>query len=249
MELTTYEFYKNTYYGEDIEESAFPKWLSRATEKLHYLTYGNITEETYEEYTQPIQKAVCALMDMMFGTIIFGALGSIDERWYAVWDCMREGVIETWNGMWDSLREIINSIIEGIETMANAVISAVNGMIQAINNMSFSIPDWIPALGGKSFSLNLRTIDSINIPRLANGGITTGSTIANIGEAGREAVLPLENNLDYLDAFADKIAGKMGNAAGAVDLTVNLDGKTVYKRMVQLDREFAGRTGRSQFAY
>lgn len=183
------------------------------------------------------------------GTIIFGALGSIDERWYAVWDCMREGVIETWNGMWDSLREIINSIIEGIETMANAVISAVNGMIQAINNMSFSIPDWIPALGGKSFSLNLRTIDSINIPRLANGGITTGSTIANIGEAGREAVLPLENNLDYLDAFADKIAGKMGNAAGAVDLTVNLDGKTVYKRMVQLDREFAGRTGRSQFAY
>lgn len=67
MELTTYEFYKNTYYGEDIEESAFPKWLSRAADKLHYLTYGNITEETYEEYTQPIQKAVCALMDMMFG--------------------------------------------------------------------------------------------------------------------------------------------------------------------------------------
>lgn len=66
MELTTYEFYKNTYYGEDIEESAFPKWLSRAADKLYYLTYGNITEETYEEYTQAIQKAVCALMDMMF---------------------------------------------------------------------------------------------------------------------------------------------------------------------------------------
>lgn len=66
MELTTYEFYKNTYYGETIEESAFPKWLSRSTDKLHYLTYGNITEEAYAEYEKQIQKATCALMDMMF---------------------------------------------------------------------------------------------------------------------------------------------------------------------------------------
>lgn len=66
MELTTYEFYKNTYYGETIEESAFPKWLSRATDKLHYLTYGNITEEAYAEYSKQIQKATCALMDVMF---------------------------------------------------------------------------------------------------------------------------------------------------------------------------------------
>ena len=66
MELTTYEFYKNTYYGETIEESAFPKWLSRATDKLHYLTYGNITEEAYAEYEMQVQKATCALMDVMF---------------------------------------------------------------------------------------------------------------------------------------------------------------------------------------
>lgn len=38
----------------------------------------------------------------------------------------------------------------------------------------------------------------ISIPRLANGGITTGSTLANIGEAGREAVLPLENNTGWM---------------------------------------------------
>lgn len=64
--LTTYEFYKDTYYGETIEESAFPKWLSRATNKLHYLTYGNITEEAYAEYNKQIQKATCALIDIMF---------------------------------------------------------------------------------------------------------------------------------------------------------------------------------------
>ena len=64
--LTTYKFYKDEYYGEAIEESAFPKWLSKATDKLNYLTYGNLTEEAYEEYSVPVQKAVCALMDLMY---------------------------------------------------------------------------------------------------------------------------------------------------------------------------------------
>lgn len=64
--LTTYEFYANTYYGDAIGESAFPKWLSRATDKLMRLTYGNITEESRVEYDTQIQKATCALMDLMY---------------------------------------------------------------------------------------------------------------------------------------------------------------------------------------
>lgn len=64
--LTTYEFYVNTYYGDAIGEPAFPKWRSRATDKLMDLTYGNITEERYAKYDIQIQKATCALMDLMY---------------------------------------------------------------------------------------------------------------------------------------------------------------------------------------
>lgn len=64
--LTTYEFYTDTYYGDTIEESAFPKWLSRATDKLMYLTNGNFTEENRNVYDKQIQKATCALMDLLF---------------------------------------------------------------------------------------------------------------------------------------------------------------------------------------
>lgn len=64
--LTTYEFYVNTYYGDAIGESAFPKWLSRATDKLMDLTYGNIAEERRAQYDIQIQKATCALMDLMY---------------------------------------------------------------------------------------------------------------------------------------------------------------------------------------
>lgn len=66
MEMTTYEFYKNSYYGDSIEESSFQKWESRAEDKLNLITSGNITESALEEHSIRIQKAVCALADLLF---------------------------------------------------------------------------------------------------------------------------------------------------------------------------------------
>ena len=66
MGYTTYEFYKDEYYGDSIEESLFPKWESRATDRLDELTYGNITADALEEYSEKIQKATCALADLLY---------------------------------------------------------------------------------------------------------------------------------------------------------------------------------------
>ena len=66
MGYTTYEFYVNEYYGDSIEESLFPKWESRATDRLDELTYGNITADALEEYSEKIQKATCALADLLY---------------------------------------------------------------------------------------------------------------------------------------------------------------------------------------
>lgn len=66
MGYTTFEFYKNRYYGDSIEESLFPKWNDEASEKLDALTYGNITEASLQEYDEKIQKATCAIADLMY---------------------------------------------------------------------------------------------------------------------------------------------------------------------------------------
>ena len=66
MGYTTYEFYQNEYYGDSIEESLFPKWESRAADRLDELTYGNITAYALEEYSEKIQKATCALSDILY---------------------------------------------------------------------------------------------------------------------------------------------------------------------------------------
>lgn len=66
MGYTTYDFYKKKYYGDSVEESLFPKWNDRASEKLDFLTYGNITETSLQEYDEKIQKATCAIVDLMY---------------------------------------------------------------------------------------------------------------------------------------------------------------------------------------
>ena len=65
-DLTTYEFYRDSYYGDTVSETDFPKWLVRATDELNFLTCHNIDDEAIAKHSDSIQKAVCALMDTMF---------------------------------------------------------------------------------------------------------------------------------------------------------------------------------------
>ena len=66
MGYTAFEFYRDSYYGDSIEESLFPKWEDRASMKLDQLTYGNINDDTQAEFDEKIQKATCALADLLY---------------------------------------------------------------------------------------------------------------------------------------------------------------------------------------
>ena len=66
MGYTAFEFYRDLYYGDSIEESLFPKWEDRASMKLDQLTYGNINDDTRAEFDERIQKATCALADLLY---------------------------------------------------------------------------------------------------------------------------------------------------------------------------------------
>ena len=87
----------------------------------------------------------------------------------------------------------------------NSIISLINGAISGLNGLSIKIPDFVPGLGGKTFGINIP-----KIPYLAKGGIIDNPTLAMVGEAGKEAVVPLENNTQGLDLLANKLMERMG---------------------------------------
>lgn len=121
-----------------------------------------------------------------------------------------------------SVKDFVNSVIQMFENMVNRVINGINSLISGFNSIGFDLPDF---LGGGSWHPSIPTIPTVNLPRLANGGVTTGRTLAEIGEAGREAVLPLENNTGWMDDLASKLVSKMPDYSGAKTVVLAVDGK------------------------
>lgn len=92
--------------------------------------------------------------------------------------------------------------------------SGVNFIISMLNHLHWDIPDWVPLVGGKSFGF---AIQPVHIPRLADGGLATQSTIANIGEGRyQEAVLPLSD-----DVYAKIAQGIIKNAKDRKDAQIS----------------------------
>jgi hypothetical protein len=94
----------------------------------------------------------------------------------------------------DGINAIVNTVIGFFAGMVNAAIGAVNAIISAYNSIPL-LPDIpkaptvpVPQLGGQAPS----AVVAKKIPRLAEGGIVTSPTLALIGEAGPEAVVPLD---------------------------------------------------------
>ena len=177
-------------------------------------------------------------------------LSSIKTIWSNSWNSMKTTVVTIFNSMWSAIKGVINSIIGGIEGMANAVVNGVNVVINALNGLSFDVPDWVPELGGKTFGFSIPTLSSVSLPRLAKGGIVNGATPLIAGEAGKEAIMPLENNTGWIDSIANRVAEILSvNIMGALESQtdgdyqvithVDLDGKTI---ATQIDK-YRKRTG------
>lgn len=174
---------------------------------------------------------------------ISDSLHNIKGGWRESWTSMKTTVLGIFDAIKSGIKGKINSIISFVENMANSIIIGVNKVLEALNSVGFDMPDW---LGGGTFHPNLQTLSTISIPRLANGGITTGSTLANIGEAGREAVLPLENNLSYLEPLAEMIASKM---EGVQTVRIVAEESGIFKVVREGANDYFRRTGRPAFDF
>lgn len=126
---------------------------------------------------------------------------------------MWEGIKNVAGGAAKWIGDTFESIMNTVKGAINAVISLINGAIRAINKISVKIPDWVPEFGGKKFGFNIPTI-----PKLATGGIIDKPTLALVGEAGKEAVMPLEKNTQWIDKLADKLSGKTSNSSSTYNI-------------------------------
>jgi len=138
------------------------------------------------------------------------ALKWLITHWSEIWSGIKEVVSGAWNfisGIIGYIGDGIRGFVGLIKSEINGLISLVNVAIRAIDSIHVKLPSF---LGGAEIGFNIP-----QIPMLAEGGIVTSPTLAMIGEAGAEAVIPLS---------------KMGSMGGGINVVVNVQGSVVQEQ-------------------
>lgn len=170
------------------------------------------------------QKGLNAAMKANPIGLIITAVGLLITAFVTLWNRC-EGFRNFFKNMWEQIKAVAGPVIESIgsqfktvmsivKAVVNGIVSAINVAIRAINKIKVDIPDWVPEFGGKTIGFNLK-----EIPKLAKGGVVDKATLAMVGEAGKEVVMPLENNTGWIDKLAEKISAKGGSTSKTYNIT------------------------------
>lgn len=184
-----------------------------------------------------------------FGDIVGWFKGKFTDAWTAVknvfstggkiFDGIKDGIL---NG----LKAIVNGIIGGINKVIAVPFNGINSALKSIRNFSI--------LGQKPFKGLISTITVPQIPKLAYGGVVDRATLGVFGEAGTEAVIPLQRNTRGLELIADKIAERLpiGDGSNGGTYVINLvleNGKVLTKMVIDNIKEYEIQTGKPVFDY
>lgn len=198
------------------------------TVKAWLVNFGNTVNQIWTNFSNMVGNAITAIGQKfpLLGAYLQGwwesiqaAVDNVKAIFQNIIDFISNVFSGNWSAAWQNIVNIFGNLFGMIVNLAkapiNGVISAINWVLSKINSISVTIPDWVPGVGGKTLGFNIPTI-----PQLAEGGVATSPTLAEIGEGGEpEAVMPLSKLAALLDEYTKKPkptggAGKQEDGGG-----------------------------------
>lgn len=183
------------------------------TVKAWLVNFGNTVNQIWTNFSNMVGNAIAAIGEKfpLLGAYLQGwwesiqaAVENVKAIFQNIIDFISNVFSGNWSAAWQNIVNIFGNLFGMIVNLAkapiNGVISAINWVISKINSISVTIPDWVPGVGGTTLGFSIPTI-----PQLAEGGIATSPTLAEIGEGGEpEAVMPLSKLAAMLDEWIRK---------------------------------------------
>ncbi|MDG8207049.1 hypothetical protein OK833_06340 [Streptococcus pneumoniae] len=141
------------------------------------------------------------------------AFSSIGDFFKGVWDTVKSIFVNAGQMVGEAVggafKSAVNAVLGTIENVVNGFIGMINGVLGVVRNL--------PGLGW------VGSVSTVSLPRLARGGIVDSPTIAMIGEAGKEAVVPLENT-GFIQTLGRVVSSAVVNAMAGVSPQGGLSG-------------------------
>ena len=189
--------------------------------------------------------------------LIAAAVAAVTALIIKNWDTIKPVLEAIWQkiktiaeAIADKVSSVFNTVKNAVKSAINSVISIINGLINGLNNMiwtlnqfQINIPNWVPALGGKSFGFNIPYIG--NIPMLAQGGtITSGSAI--VGENAPEILTVNQGVATVTPLRAQDQPSALQQIEQPINITIQsvLDGRVIGESVYTYTRNQDRRFGR-----
>lgn len=197
-------------------------------------TVTGILSAVWDTVSYPYRKAydlIKAAIELIPG-VFTAMVSSVSIALSNVWNTIKQPFVDGASAAMDWIANLLTAVWEipgkvydfmvGVADALTGPFESAFNSIKALWNdtvggFGFSVPGWVPGVGGKKFE----------IPRMASGGIVTRPTIALLGEAGAEAIVPL-----------DRAGGLGGNVViNVYALTANAEvGRKVYEALREYER-------------
>ncbi|CDD27581.1 putative uncharacterized protein [Clostridium sp. CAG:452] len=228
-------------------------WLTGKSDWVHEM-FGDTIGNIYDMFVNSLQNllnlfdSIFTMVKGIFDGFIMFIKGVFTGDWKMAWEGIKKIFTSIWEGIkgvffavWNQIKNVVATVGKTVgNIIANTFKAVVNGVLRAIESiLNFPIKSINRLIGviNNVPGINLGYLSTFNLPRLAKGGIISQPTQAIIGEAGREAVVPLENNMEWLDILADKLASKIGGNGGSY--IINMDGRVIQRGIAKRQQELA----------
>ncbi|MDT5693431.1 hypothetical protein RQ006_06220 [Streptococcus pneumoniae] len=168
---------------------------------------GSWFGERWNDVTSALSKVASWFGEMFTNAYnaVKDAFSSIGDFFKGVWDTVKSIFVNAGQMVGEAVggafKSAVNAVLGTIENVVNGFIGMINGVLGVVRNL--------PGLGW------VGSVSTVSLPRLARGGIVDSPTIAMIGEAGKEAVVPLENT-GFIQTLGRVVSSAVVNAMAGV---------------------------------
>lgn len=206
--------------------------------------FGPVLGESLNAFFANV-KNIWESIKQIFNGIITFIKGVFSGDWEQAWNGIKDIFAGVWNLLVSVIKIPINNIIGMINGLVGGVVSGINMIIRALNGLNFTVPDWIPGIGGKSVGFSITEISAQKIPYLATGAVIPPNApfMAMLGDQRHGT--NIEAPLDTIKQAVREVVGNGSGNNATYHFVAQLDRRILFEEFIDEARLKQTSTGRN----